>query len=219
MRGALSSAVLPLRVACRRSVFALNLTDSCLSTRVTAGKPPSPKTLRDSSACCRGVVSPEVKTLGREGNRLPTCGEVSSVRVAEVRERGEESVLVELGGEFERHDLKYLRKTVDDVLTLRLRLVWTSLGPLRGSLPRREDHAGANHLLLPLRPPPGPAQPLLTGMDERRRLQASILAPVPPRGRCGLPPSLLPGLLRKGLARRALGVSRRSRCERGCRAA
>jgi hypothetical protein len=38
---------------------------------------------------------------------------VGSVRVAEVRERGEESVLVELGGEFERHDLKYLRKTVD----------------------------------------------------------------------------------------------------------
>jgi hypothetical protein len=54
---------------------------------------------------------------------LPTCGEVSSARVAEVRERGEESVLVELGGEFERHDPKYLRKTVDDVLTLRLRAV------------------------------------------------------------------------------------------------
>jgi hypothetical protein len=32
---------------------------------------------------------------------------VGSVRVAEVRERGEESVLVELGGEFDRHDLKY----------------------------------------------------------------------------------------------------------------
>jgi hypothetical protein len=30
-----------------------------------------------------------------------------------MRERGEESVLVELGGEFERHDLKYLRKIVD----------------------------------------------------------------------------------------------------------
>lgn len=163
--------------------------------------------------------------MWREGNRLPTCGEVSSVRVTEVRERGEESVLVELGGEFERHDLKYLRKTVDDVLTLRLRAVCTSLGPLRGSLPRREDHAGANHLLLPLRPPPDPAQPLLTGMDERRRLRVRILAPVPPRGRCGLPlclrlpPGLPPGLLRKGLARRALGVSRRSRCERGCRAA
>ena len=54
---------------------------------------------------------------------MPTCGEVSSVRVTEVRERGEESVLVELGGEFERHDPKYLRKTVDDVLTLRLRAV------------------------------------------------------------------------------------------------
>ena len=65
--------------------------------------------------------------MWREGNRLPTCVEVSSVRVAEVRERGEESVLVELGGEVERHDLKYLRKTVDDVLTLRLRLA----GPLR----------------------------------------------------------------------------------------
>ena len=35
------------------------------------------------------------------------------MRVTEVRERGEESVLVELGGEFERHDLKYLRKTVN----------------------------------------------------------------------------------------------------------
>ena len=52
--------------------------------------------------------------------------------VAEVRERGEESVLVELGGEFDRHDLKYLRKTVDDVLTLRLRVVWTSLWALFG---------------------------------------------------------------------------------------
>ena len=52
--------------------------------------------------------------MWREGNRLPTCGEVvSSVRITEVRERGEESVLVELGGEFERHDPKYLRKTVD----------------------------------------------------------------------------------------------------------
>src|SRR5215210_6105706 len=90
---------------------------------------------------------------------------------------------------------------------LRLRAVWTSLGPLPGRLPRRrEDHAGANDLLLPLRPPPDPAQPLLTGMDERRRLRARILAPVPPRGRCGLPlgllpglpPSLPPGLLRKG---------------------
>ena len=46
--------------------------------------------------------------MWREGNRLPTCGEVvSSVRITEVRERGEESVLVELGSEFERHDLKY----------------------------------------------------------------------------------------------------------------
>ena len=35
------------------------------------------------------------------------------MRVTEVRERGEESVLVELGSEFERHDLKYLRKTVN----------------------------------------------------------------------------------------------------------
>ncbi len=35
------------------------------------------------------------------------------MRGIEVRERGEEGVLVELGGEFERHDLKYLRKTVD----------------------------------------------------------------------------------------------------------
>jgi hypothetical protein len=70
--------------------------------------------------------------LWREGNRLPTCGEVSSVRVTEVRERGEESVLVELGSEFERHDLKYLRKTVDDVLTLRLRAVWTSSGTSSG---------------------------------------------------------------------------------------
>ena len=50
------------------------------------------------------------------------------MRVTEVRERGEESVLVELGSEFERHDLKYLRKTVDDVLKLRLRAVWTSSG-------------------------------------------------------------------------------------------
>ena len=70
--------------------------------------------------------------MWREGNRLPTCGEVGSVRVAEVRERGEESVLVELGGEFERHDLKYLRKTVDDVLTLRMRAVCTSSGTSSG---------------------------------------------------------------------------------------
>ena len=54
------------------------------------------------------------------------------MRVAEVRERGEESVLVELGGEVERHDLKYLRKTVDDVLTLRMRAVCTSSGTSSG---------------------------------------------------------------------------------------
>lgn len=45
------------------------------------------------------------------------------MRVIEVRERGEEGVLVELGGEFDRHDLKDLRKTLDDVLTLRLPVV------------------------------------------------------------------------------------------------
>src|ERR671921_1455413 len=114
MRGALSSAVLPLRVACRRSVFALNLTDSCLSTRVTVGNPPPRKNIREIRPNAVAESSPlRFKTLWREGNRLPTCGEVSSVRVTEVWERGEESVLVELGGEFERHDPKYLRKTVD----------------------------------------------------------------------------------------------------------
>lgn len=92
------------------------------------------------------------------------------MRVIEVRERGEDSVMVELGGDFDRHDLKYLRKMVDDVLMLRLPAVWPSLGPLRGGLPRCGDHAGANDLLLPPRPPPDPAQPLLTGMGERRRL-------------------------------------------------
>jgi anti-anti-sigma factor len=45
------------------------------------------------------------------------------VRGIEVRERGEEGVLVELGGEFDRHDLKDLRETLDDVLTLRLPVV------------------------------------------------------------------------------------------------
>jgi anti-anti-sigma regulatory factor len=50
------------------------------------------------------------------------------VRVIEVRERGEEVVLVELGGEFDRHDLKDLRKTLDDVLTLRLPVVLDLFG-------------------------------------------------------------------------------------------
>ena len=42
------------------------------------------------------------------------------MRGIEVRERDEEGVLVELGGEFDRHDLKDLRETLDDVLSLRL---------------------------------------------------------------------------------------------------
>ena len=41
----------------------------------------------------------------------------------EVRERGEEGVLVELRGEFDRHDLEDLRETLDDVLALRLPVV------------------------------------------------------------------------------------------------
>lgn len=48
--------------------------------------------------------------------------------VIEVRERGEEGVLVELGGEFDRHDLKDLRKTLDGVLTLRLPVVLDLFG-------------------------------------------------------------------------------------------
>lgn len=50
------------------------------------------------------------------------------MRVIEVRERGEEDVLVELGGEFDRHDLKDLRKTLDGVLTLRLPVVLDLFG-------------------------------------------------------------------------------------------
>ena len=42
------------------------------------------------------------------------------MRGIEVRERGEKGVLVKLGSEFDRHDLKYLRETLDDVLSLRL---------------------------------------------------------------------------------------------------
>ena len=42
------------------------------------------------------------------------------MRGVEVRERGEEGVLVKLKGEFERHDLEDLRETLDDVLALRL---------------------------------------------------------------------------------------------------
>src|SRR5215210_1477664 len=70
MRGALSSAVLLLRVACRRSVFALNLTDSCLSTRVTAGKPPPRKHSRDSSERCSRAVSPKVQDVVARGQPL-----------------------------------------------------------------------------------------------------------------------------------------------------
>lgn len=42
------------------------------------------------------------------------------MRGVEVRERGEEDVLVKFRGEFERHDLEDLRETLDDVLALRL---------------------------------------------------------------------------------------------------
>ena len=48
------------------------------------------------------------------------CGEDSDVRGVEVRERGEEGVLVKLRGEFDRHDLEGLSETLDDVLALRL---------------------------------------------------------------------------------------------------
>lgn len=42
------------------------------------------------------------------------------MRGVEVRERGEEGVLVKLRGEFDRHDLEDLSETLDDVLALRL---------------------------------------------------------------------------------------------------
>jgi anti-anti-sigma regulatory factor len=42
------------------------------------------------------------------------------VRGIEVRERGQEGMLVEFAGEFDRHDLKDLRETLNDVLSLRL---------------------------------------------------------------------------------------------------
>ncbi len=45
------------------------------------------------------------------------------MRGIEVRERGEEGVLVELRGEFDRHDLRNLRETLNDVLALRLPVV------------------------------------------------------------------------------------------------
>lgn len=41
------------------------------------------------------------------------------VHVIEVREWGEGGVLVELGGEFDRHNLEHLREILDDVSTLR----------------------------------------------------------------------------------------------------
>ncbi len=41
------------------------------------------------------------------------------MRGIEVRERGEEGVLVELRGEFDRHNLGDLRETLDAVLALR----------------------------------------------------------------------------------------------------
>jgi anti-anti-sigma regulatory factor len=44
----------------------------------------------------------------------------SNVCGIEVRERGEEGVLVELRGEFDRHDLRDLIETLNDVLALRL---------------------------------------------------------------------------------------------------
>ncbi len=45
------------------------------------------------------------------------------MRGVEVRERGEEGVLVELRGEFDRHDLEDLRETLNDVVALRLLVV------------------------------------------------------------------------------------------------
>ena len=45
------------------------------------------------------------------------------MRGIEVRERGEEGVLVELRGEFDRHDLRNLRETLNNVLALRLPVV------------------------------------------------------------------------------------------------
>jgi anti-anti-sigma regulatory factor len=48
------------------------------------------------------------------------CGEDSDVRGVEVREIGEEGVLVELRGEFDRYNLEDLRETLNDVVALRL---------------------------------------------------------------------------------------------------
>ncbi len=45
------------------------------------------------------------------------------MRSIEVRERGEEGVLVELRGEFDRHDLRDLREILNDVLALRLPVI------------------------------------------------------------------------------------------------
>ena len=42
------------------------------------------------------------------------------MRGVEVRERGEEGVLVELRGEFDQHDLEDLKTTLRDVLAFRL---------------------------------------------------------------------------------------------------
>ncbi len=45
------------------------------------------------------------------------------MRGVEVREIGEEGMLVELGGEFDRYNLEDLGETLDDVLALRLPVV------------------------------------------------------------------------------------------------
>jgi hypothetical protein len=106
------------------------------------------------------------------------------VRVIEVRERGEEVVRVELGGEFDRHDLKDLRKILDDVLTLRLPVVLDLFGVdfLDVEVTREltiYSYLYAHHVVLY-----NPSWQVRASVAAWR---VRIVARLPPRGQCALP--------------------------------
>ena len=111
------------------------------------------------------------------------------MRGIEVRERGQEGMLVEFAGEFDRHDLKDLRETLDDVLSLRLPVALDLSGVnFLGVEATREvtiySYLCSHHLTL--------RNPSWQVRGERRGLRARILARLPLRGRrCDLPPGLV----------------------------
>src|ERR671916_2467201 len=110
MRGASSSIVLPLRVVCRRSFLRPQFNRLAPLHQGYGWQPPrARKRSRNLRERCNGFALLKVQDIDCESSRWPNSREDSDVRGIEVRERGE--------GEFDRHDLKDLRETLDDVLS------------------------------------------------------------------------------------------------------